>query len=56
MAEYEIKVETHEYNGKLMTDLVCYVKDHKFVLAPINTSKKARAFFYALLTDTARRD
>lgn len=54
MSKYEIKMETHEFEGKTMTDLVCYVKEHRFVLAPINTSKKARAFFYALLTNTER--
>ena len=52
MANYEIKEEQHEYNGRTMTDLVCYVKGHRFVLAPITSSKKARALFYALLTDT----
>ena len=54
MKNYKIVEETHEFNGKTMTDLVCYVKDHRFVLAPINTSKKARAYFYALLTNTER--
>lgn len=54
MKNYKIVEETHDYNGRKMTDLVCYVKEHRFVLAPINTSKKARAYFYALLTNTER--
>lgn len=54
LAKYEIREETHEYQGKVMTDLVCYVKEHRFVLAPINTSKRAKAYFYALLTNTER--
>ena len=54
MNNYEIKMETHEFEGKTMTDLVCYIKDKRFVLVPINTSKKARAYFYALLTNTER--
>ena len=54
MKNYEIVEETHDFEGRTMTDLVCYVKGHRFVLAPINTSKKARAFFYALLTNTEK--
>ena len=54
MPKYEIKEEQHEFNGRVMTDLVCYIKDHKFVLAPITPSKRARALFYALLTNTEK--
>jgi len=54
MPNYEIKLEEHEFEGRKMTDLVCYVKEHRFVLVPVNTSKKARAYFYALLTNTER--
>ena len=52
MEKFKVVKETHEYQGRIMTDLVCYVKEHKFVLVPLNTSKKARAYFYALLTNS----
>lgn len=54
LAECEFKFEEHEHNGKTMTDVVCYLCGKRFVLAPIYTSKKAKAFFYALLTNTER--
>lgn len=56
MKNYKIVEETHEFQGRTMTDLVCEIKGHRFTLAPITPSKKAKAFFYALLTDNARRD
>ena len=54
MKNYEIVEETHEFEGRTMTDLVCEIKGHRFTLAPITKSKKAKALFYALLTNTER--
>lgn len=48
----DFKVTQHQYNGKTCHDVVCYVKDKKFVLVPLTNSKKARAYFYKLLSDS----
>jgi len=51
----ELTLEEHQFNDKTMTDVVCYVKGKRFVLAPIYLSKKAKAYFYALLTNQEQK-
>ena len=46
---YELREETHEYNGKTMTDLVCYFGERRFVLVPLSQNKRVKSYFYALL-------
>ena len=51
---YQIKVETHQFEDRTMTDVVCYFGDKRFVLVPLSQSKKERSYFYALLKGEAK--
>ena len=52
---YEIKEETHDFEGRTMTDLVCYFGDKRFVLVPLTQSKRVKSYFYALLKGEAKQ-
>lgn len=52
---YEIKEETHDFEGRTMTDLVCYFGEKRFVLVPLTQSKRVRSYFYALLKGEAKK-
>jgi len=51
---YEVKEETHDYNGKTMTDLVVYFGEKRFVVVPLSQNKKVKSYFYALLKGEAK--
>lgn len=52
---YEIKEETHDFNGKTYTDLVCYFEKKRFILVPLTKSVNAKSYFYALLNGVATK-
>ena len=51
MKNVDFKVDQHKHNDRTMHDVVCYIKDKRFVLVPLTSSKKAKAYFYRLLND-----
>lgn len=52
---YEIKEETHDFNGKTYKDLVCYFEKKRFILVPLTKSVNAKSYFYALLNGVATK-
>lgn len=56
--KYKIKEVQHEYNGKVMTDLqLVFENGKKWLLVPLckQDSKASKSYFYALLTNTAKK-